>query len=431
MTPYEMMLSESQERMLMVIKPGRENDAYAIMEKWGLACATIGTLTDTGRMVLKMHGDVVCDIPVPPLADAAPVYDRPYTLTPPKPFIAPQDVPAPADLGQALANLLASPDLCSKRWIWEQYDHMVMNDTVARPGGDAAIVRVHGTAKAVAITTDCTPRYVQADPGMGGKQAVVESWRNLIAVGAEPLAITDCLNFGNPQKPEVMGQIVGAIQGMAEACRALSYPVVSGNVSLYNDTHGQSVQPTPAVGGVGLLKDVTQRMGNAFTETGHSVLLIGETKGHLGASLYLREIAGREEGAPPPVDLALEKRYGMLVREMIAKGWLSACHDVSDGGLLVALAEMCLPRQIGAQVRFATELPLHAYAFGEDQARYLIAVPPQHKDAVLVQLNQQDIPFADLGQTVPDHLIVEDTLRIPLSHLCELHDTWLPGYMAA
>ncbi|MES2984091.1 MAG: phosphoribosylformylglycinamidine synthase subunit PurL [Pseudomonadota bacterium] len=431
MTPYEVMLSESQERMLMVVKPGSEDVAYGIMKKWGLACATIGTLTDTGRMVLTHEGAVVCDIPVAPLSDAAPVYDRPYTLTPKRPLIEPSQVRA-LDIGQSLATLMASPDIASKRWIWQQYDHMVMNDTIGRPGGDAAVVRIHGTAKALAITTDCTPRYVQADPAEGGKQAVAESWRNLIAVGATPLAITDCLNFGNPQKPEIMGQIVGAIQGMAEACRVLSYPVVSGNVSLYNETHGQSVQPTPAVGGVGLLNDANARVTSSFTEVGHSIFLIGDTKGHLGASLYLRELLQSEEGAPPPVDLAIELRHGMMVRSLIEDGRLvSACHDLSDGGLLVALAEMCMGRDIGAQVQFPAGLPLHAYAFGEDQARYLIAVPPNAKNEVMVRLNQASVPFTDLGVTVPDLLLVEDVMRIPVAHLREVNETWLPGFMAA
>ncbi len=432
MTAYEVMLSESQERMLMVVKPGREEVAFAIMKKWGLACATIGTLTDTGRMVLKHNGDIVCDIPVAPLSDAAPVYDRPYTETAKRAVVAPDQVPA-ANLGQSLAALMASPDLASKRWIWTQYDHMVMNDTIGRPGGDAAVVRIHGTPKALAITTDCTPRYVFADPYEGGKQAVAESYRNLCAVGAMPLAITDCLNFGNPQKPEIMGQIVGAIKGMAEACRALDYPVVSGNVSLYNETHGVGVQPTPAVGGVGLMKDSARRVGNQFTQTGHTIFLIGDTHGHLGSSLYLREIIGQEEGAPPPVDLSLELRHGLMVRSLIEDGRLvSACHDVSDGGLLVALAEMCLGKgEIGAQIRFMTDLPAHAYAFGEDQARYLIAVPPNAKDEVTVRLNQADIRFTDLGLTVPDFLIVEDVLRVPVQHLRDVNETWLPGYMAA
>lgn len=429
MTPYEIMLSESQERMLMVLKPGHEDVVYGIMKKWGLACATIGTLTDTGRMVLKMHGETVCDIPVAPLSDAAPVYDRPYTLTPPRPVPQASEVPA-ADLGTTLAALMACPDIASKRWIWTQYDHMVMNDTIARPGGDAAVVRIHGTNKAVAITSDCTPRYVEADPVHGGKQAVAESWRNLIAVGAEPLAITDCLNFGNPQKPEVMGQIVGAIQGMAEACRVLKYPVVSGNVSLYNDTHGKSVQPTPAVGGVGLLSDASKRVGSAFTEVGQQIIVIGETKGHLGSSLYLREIHGSEDGAPPPVDLAAEHKHGRMVQALIQEGLVAACHDVSDGGILVAIAEMALPKQIGAQIRLPKNgVVPHGYAFGEDQGRYLLALDVEHKDRVLVALNQAGIAFDDLGQTIADLIIVEDHVRVPVEHLHDVNETWLPGYM--
>lgn len=428
MTPYEIMLSESQERMLMVLKPGHEDVVYGIMKKWNLACATIGKLTDTGRMVLTMHGETVCDIPVAPLSDAAPVYDRPYTLTPPRPSLDPKEVPG-ADIGRTLVQLMGSPDLASKRWIWTQYDHMVMNDTIARPGGDAAVVRIHGTKKAVAISSDCTPRYVEADPVNGGRQAVAESWRNLIATGAEPLAITDCLNFGNPQKPEVMGQIVGAIQGMSEACRTLSYPVVSGNVSLYNDTHGKSVQPTPAVGGVGLLMDYDQRVGAAFTEVGQSILVIGETKGHLGSSLYLRETQGREDGAPPPVDLLAEHKHGRMVQALIREGLVAACHDVSDGGLLVAIAEMCLPKKIGAQIRLPKEAVPHAYCFGEDQARYVLALDADKKDRVLVALNQAAIAFDDLGSTVADLIIVEDIARIPVEHLHDVHETWLPGYM--
>lgn len=431
MSPYEIMLSESQERMLMIVQPGKDDVVYGIMKKWGLACATIGELTDTGRMVLTMHGEVVCDIPVAPLSEEAPVYDRPYTITAKRPLLAIADAPAPRDIGQALVALMGSPDLASKRWIWTQYDHMVMNDTLARPGGDAAVVRIHGTEKAVAITTDCTPRYVHADPFEGGKQAVAESWRNLVAVGAEPLAITDCLNFGNPQKPEVMGQIVGAIQGMAEACRVLRYPVVSGNVSLYNETQGTSVQPTPAVGGVGLLKDGSRRVGNAFTAVGQAILMLGETRGHLGSSLYLRELAKREDGAPPPVDLDMEKRHGLMVRALIADGLLAACHDVSDGGVLCAVAEMCLGRGIGAQIRLPVGLPAHAYAFGEDQGRYVLAVDADKKDAVMLLLNDADLPFDDLGTTIADMLIVEDALRVPVEHLRDVNESWLPEYMAA
>ena len=429
MTPYEIMLSESQERMLMVLKPERAAEAEAIFKKWELAYATIGTLTDTGRLVLKMHGKTVCDLPVAPLSDAAPQYDRPYTLTPARPAL--REVPPPQDLGLALAQLMAAPDVACKRWIWEQYDHMVQNNTIARPGGDAAMIRIQGTNKAIALTTDCTPRYVLASPAEGAKQAVAESWRNLTAVGATPLAITDCLNFGNPEKPEIMGQIVGAVQGMAEACKALDFPVVSGNVSLYNDTHGKSVLPTPAVGAVGLLQDMTRRTGSAFTEVGDTILLIGETRGHMGASLYLRDLLGREEGAPPPVTLAEEKRIGDFIRARIHDGIIAACHDCADGGLLVAVAEMCLPKMIGAQLQFPKDMPPHIFGFAEDQARYVVALRPQHKDEMLVRLNQAGIPFADLGATIPDLLIVEDVMRAPLTALKDRHETWLPGFMAA
>lgn len=430
MTPYEIMLSESQERMLMVLKPEREDAAKAIFVKWGLDFATIGHITDTRRMVLKMHGQVVCDIPVDPLSEQAPVYDRPYTIAPKRAVISTEQIPM-RDIGQSLAALLSSPDASSKRWIWQQYDHMVMNDTVARPGGDAAIIRVHGSQKALAITTDCTPRYVEADPFEGGKQAVAETWRNLCAVGATPLAITDCLNFGNPQKPEVMGQIVGAIQGMIEACNALSYPVVSGNVSLYNDTHGKSVQPTPAIGGVGLIADVAMRGQGAFSHVGDSIILVGDTQGHLGASLYLREIIGSEEGAPPMVDLATEKRNGDAVREIVRDQMVSACHDISDGGLLVALAEMCLPNGIGAQITFPSHIPAHAFAFGEDQSRYLISVTPEMKDLVMFRLSALDVPVYELGHTIADDLVVENVTRVPVAHLRDVNEMWLSGYMAA
>ncbi len=264
---------------------------------------------------------------------------------------------------------MADPDLCSRRWVWEQYDHMVMGDTVQRPGGDAAVVRVHGTERGLAITTDCTPRYCIADPVQGGRQAVAEAWRNLTASGATPLAVTDNMNFGNPERPEIMGQFAGCIEGMAEACTALDFPVVSGNVSLYNETNGKGILPTPAIGGVGLIENVrTQMTTPAFAAEGETILVIGETQGHLGRSLFLRAIAGRDEGAPPPVDLAAERRNGDFVRDMIRAGSVSACHDVSDGGLLVAIAEMALAGGIGADIDLSDgSVPVPAWLFGEDQ----------------------------------------------------------------
>jgi phosphoribosylformylglycinamidine synthase II len=313
MTPYEMMLSESQERMLMVLKPGREEEAAAIFRKWELDFAVIGRVTDTGRMVLKFQGETVCDIPLDPLADEAPSYDRPHVPTPAPAPLA--DIPTSTDIAADLLTLMASPDLASRRWIWEQYDHMVGGDTVQRPGGDAAVVRVHGTPKGLAITTDCTPRYCFADPVEGGKQAIAEAWRNLCAVGAKPLAATDCMNFGNPQRPEIMGQFVGCIDGMAQACRALDFPIVSGNVSLYNETKGEggegtAILPTPAIGGVGLLDDWQKSATIAFKQPGDVIIALGTRVGHLGQSLWLRECRGREEGRPPAVDLAAERRAG-------------------------------------------------------------------------------------------------------------------------
>ncbi|MCH8038056.1 MAG: phosphoribosylformylglycinamidine synthase subunit PurL, partial [Proteobacteria bacterium] len=297
MTAYEIMLSESQERMLMVLRPGKEDLARAVFEKWDLDFAVVGRLTETGRMVLKMGGAVVGDLPIDPLAEASPEYHRPWTAAPRPAEVDPASLAPPEDTGRALLGLIGAPDLCSRRWVWEQYDHMVMADTLGRPGGDAALVRIHGSDRALAITADCTPRYCQADPKAGGAQAVAEAWRNLTAVGAQPLAVTDCLNFGNPERPEIMGQLVGCVQGIAEACRVLGTPVVSGNVSLYNETDGKGIPPTPVIGAVGLVDDIARTTGIAFKAEGEAILLIGATRGHLGASLYLRDLMGRREGA--------------------------------------------------------------------------------------------------------------------------------------
>ncbi len=435
MTPYEIMLSESQERMLMVLKPEKEELARKIFEKWELAFAAIGEITDTGHLVLTMHGEVVADMPVAPISVDAPVYDRPWSETPERPaFFLSDAALQDRDVMQDLLTLIGSPDVCSKRWIWEQYDHMVGCDTVARPGGDAAVVRVRdnageATEKALAITTDCTPRYVYADPFEGGKQAVAETWRNLTAVGATPLAITNCLNFGNPEKPEVMGQIVGALQGMREACLALDYPVVSGNVSLYNDTEGKSVLPTPAIGGVGLLEDVQKCVGNVFTQAGETILLVGETRGHLGASLYAREILGSEEGAPPPVDLSAERANGDFVRSLIKAGCVTACHDIADGGLLVALAEMCMGG-VGAVVEFPKDVNPFTFAFGEDQGRYVLNVAESKMKKVLAQAKMEGVPVFVLGQTSGDSLTLKELGQLSLRQLTTAHENFLPNYMA-
>ncbi|MFQ5534388.1 MAG: phosphoribosylformylglycinamidine synthase subunit PurL, partial [Sphingomonadales bacterium] len=432
MTAYEMMLSESQERMLMVLKPGREEDALAVFDKWGLDFSVIGEVTDSGRLTLLQNGETVADIPLDILADNAPEYDRPHEPTPPAREIDPADILEPADPCAALAWLMGGPELSSRRWIWEQYDHMVMADAVQRPGGDAAVVRVHGTQKGLAITTDCTPRYCQADPVRGGRQAVAEAWRNITAVGAKPLAITDCLNFGNPERPEIMGQFAGAIQGMGEACRALDFPVVSGNVSFYNETNGKGVPPTPAVGAVGVLETLSSMATLAFKAEGSAIVLVGETTGHLSASLYLRDMAGREEGTPPPVDLTAERRNGDWVRECIGRGLLRACHDISDGGLLVAVAEMALAGDVGATIEpDLTTLPRHAFLFGEDQARYVLEVGAGQLAEVLEDAVKQGVPVTVVGHTGGEALTVDGKNTISLTDLRMAHEGWFPDFMAS
>ncbi len=431
MTAYEMMLSESQERMLMILKPGREAAARAIFEKWGLAFAVIGLVTDTGRLVLHHRGAVVADIPVGPLTDQSPIYHRPWEPTPPQPPIDPATIAEPADLGAALSALLGSPDLCSKRWIIEQYDHLVGGDTVVRPGGDAALLRLPGSPKGLAVATDCTPRYVQADPVAGGAQAVAECWRNLTAVGGLPLAITDCMNFGNPERPRIMGQFVGAIEGMAQACRALDFPVVSGNVSLYNETKGQGILPTPAIGGIALLDDHTRFATIAFKAPGEAILVVGRTAGWLGQSLYLRSATGREDGAPPPVDLAAERRTGDFVRDLIVRGQVRTCHDVADGGLLVALAEMALAGGRGADLTTPPGTRHRAaFWFGEDQARYLVAVPADAAGAILAAAAAAGVVAAALGVTGGDALTMDGRALADLAALRQVHEGWLPAYMA-
>jgi len=413
MTPYEMMLSESQERMLMVLKPGREGEAEAIFKKWELDFAVIGEVTDTGHMVLEWNGEVVCDIPLGPLADDAPCYERPYAISKaPEPLA---DIPESTDIAADLLKLMGSPNLASRRWVWEQYDQTVGANTVQRPGGDAAVVRVHGTKKALAITTDCTPRYCYADPLEGGKQAVAEAYRNLCAVGAKPLAITNCLNFGNPQRPEIMGQFVGCVEGMAEACRALDFPVVSGNVSLYNETKNEdgsslAILPTPAIGGVGLLDDWQKSATIALGEEGDTIWLLGEDGSHLGQSLWLKEIHGRADGTAPFVDLEAEKWRGESVRFFIAtKAY--AVHDISDGGMLVALAEMALAGGIG----FNLDVELTAAtAFGEDQGRYLAAARPD-------EFLEKAIQIGTVGG--------DSVLGIPLADLRAAHEAFFPRLM--
>ncbi|CBS87560.1 phosphoribosylformylglycinamidine synthase subunit PurL [Azospirillum lipoferum] len=432
MTPYEIMLSESQERMLIILKPGREEVAKAIFDKWELDFAVIGHLTDTGNLVIKMYGETWCDMPIAPVSNAAPEYNRPWEPTP-KSSDVDDGVLAgySADLGDTLTKLFGCPDLASKRWIWEQYDSLVGGDTRFMSGqADAAVVRVPGQTKAVAITTDCTPRYCLADPVEGGKQAVAEAWRNLSAVGALPLAITDNMNFGNPEKPRIMGQFVGAVQGIGEACKALDFPVVSGNVSLYNETNGEAILPTPAIGGVGIMPDAMIAVGIAFKNEGDVILAVGETKGHIGQSIFLREILGREEGAPPPVDLAVERRNGDFVRGLIREGLVVSSHDVADGGLIVTIAEMALSGGVGAYLT-AFDGASPRVLFGEDQGRYVLAVRPDVAATVQEKAKAAGVPVTVLGETRGTALSGRGGDIVSLKRLREANESWLPDYMAA
>lgn len=408
----------------MVLKPGKERVAKAIFDKYDLDAEVIGMTTDTGHMVLKQFGEVVCDIPVPPLAEDAPNYDRPW-VEPKK--RAPLDIskyPEPEDYGEVLLKLMSCPDMASKRWIWEQYDRHVMGDTVdsSQSMGDAAIVRIHGTNKALAICSDCNPHYVAADPYEGGKAVVAEAYRNLSAVGATPIAITDNLNFGNPEKPATMGYIVKAIEGMAEACKQLNFPVVSGNVSLYNETDGVAIPPTPVVGGVGLIEDISKIATLKGAQPGDVLILIGESTGHLGASLYAREwlgLKGEELGPPPPVDLATEVHHSELVRGLIERGLVTAVHDVSEGGVACAAAEMALSNGTGVQLDDTVSSTPSAM-FGERGASFLIAVSPE----IIRQYHVETEQSVRVGEFGGDSI-----LGVPLGTLRAAHEGWLPRYM--
>ncbi|MBX3574849.1 MAG: phosphoribosylformylglycinamidine synthase subunit PurL [Mesorhizobium sp.] len=437
MSAYEMMLSESQERMLMVLRPEQEEEAEAIFRKWGLDLAIVGWTTDDLRFRVIHQGEEVANLPIKELGDEAPEYDRPWVETAKPAPLADTDVPQ-ADIADALLKMLGSPDLSSRRWVWEQYDTLIQGNSLQIPGGDAGVVRVdtHPT-KALAFSADVTPRYCEADPFEGGKQAIAECWRNLTATGALPLAATDNLNFGNPERPEIMGQLVGAIKGIGEACRALDFPIVSGNVSLYNETNGRGILPTPAIGGVGLIDDWSKMARIRFAGPGERILLVGAPAtwgGHLGQSMYLRDIHGRRDGTAPPVDLAKEKLAGDFVRAMIRAGALSAVHDVSDGGLAVALAEMAIASGIGAEVQMPVDIDPIPVWFGEDQGRYLVTI--SRADPGLVRDIQDEaaelgISAPWIGETGGTELKLAGARPIPVADLKAAHEGWFPKFMDA
>ncbi|MCF6122269.1 phosphoribosylformylglycinamidine synthase subunit PurL [Mesorhizobium sp. M7A.F.Ca.CA.001.07.2.1] len=436
MSAYEMMLSESQERMLMVLRPEKEKEAEAIFHKWGLDFAIVGKTTDDLRFRVLHQGDQVADLPIKDLGDKAPEYDRPW-VEPKKPApLAANDIPQ-ADVADALLKLLGGPDLSSRRWVWEQYDTLIQGNSLQLPGGDAGVVRVEGHAtKALAFSSDVTPRYCEADPYEGGKQAVAECWRNLTATGALPLAATDNLNFGNPERPEIMGQLVGAVKGIGDACRALGFPIVSGNVSLYNETNGQGILPTPTIGGVGLIADWSKMVRTGFAAEGQMILLVGAPASwgtHLGQSVYMRDVHGRTDGPPPPVDLEHEKRVGDHVRALIASGIVTAAHDVSDGGVAVALAEMAMASGIGAAVPGLVGTDPIPVWFGEDQGRYLLtlSIDPHGDewDAIRKQQGELGIFAPWIGSTGGSALKLGDARAIPVSELSAAHEGWFPRFM--
>ena len=427
MSAYEMMLSESQERMLMVLEPDKQAVAEAIFTKWGLDFAIVGQTTDDLRFKVHHHGELVADLPIKQLGDDAPEYDRPWVA--PRVQAPLSVIPVLEDPIAALLKIIGSPDMASKRWIIEQYDCLIQANTAQLPGGDAGVVRVEGTSKALAMTSDVTPRYCEADPYEGGKQAVAEAWRNLTAVGATPLAITDNLNFGNPQRPEIMGQFVRAIEGIGEACRVLEFPVVSGNVSLYNETNGEGILPTPTIGGVGLLADWTRMARLAFAGDGDVILLIGKALNQLGQSIYLREVHGLELGPAPIVDLQAERRNGDFVRSQILQGHITACHDISDGGLLVALAEMAMAGDKGAALD-GLDADSADVLFSEDQARYIMTARPEHVETILSGAAKAGVPAIQIGFVGGNELKLDDKHSISVQSLKQTHESWLPDYMS-
>ncbi len=424
MTAYELMLSESQERMLMVIQPNKEELARSIFKKWDLEFEIIGEVTDTKKLILHMDGEEQASIPINILVEDAPEYQRDYIVNDPSPLISFESKDfEDKDILSDLLKMISHPNLCSRKWIWEQYDHMVMADTVVRPGSDAAVVRVHGTNKGIAISTDCSPTYCRHNPYEGGKHAVVETWRNIVASGAEPIAITDCMNFGNPEKPEIMGQFVECIRGMGDACSKLNYPVISGNVSLYNETNGEGIYPTPAIGGVGLIRDLSNTMTIDLKNEGNVLCLIGESNNHLGNSHYLSIIQNKEDGGTPSINLDDELKNGKFILDCVANKLLKSVHDVGEGGVLVAIAEMCISGMQGIKIDITKDF-LHGFFFGEDQARYLVEVSQNKLEQIEADASKSAVKIERIGEIGGTSISINSIGEIELSSLIDHHVKW-------
>ena len=428
MQPFELMLSESQERMLIVLKEGKEKEAEKIFKKWDLDFSVIGKMTDSKNLVLHFKDEIVCDIPITSLADEAPKYNREWESTPLPQEIDMDQKLKDLDIKTCLKQLLSHENQANKTWVWEQYDHMVMGDTIQKPGGDAAVVRVHGTNKALAASVDCTPRYCLAHPFTGGMQAVCETYRNLSAVGAEPRAITNCLNFGNPEKKEIMGQFVDVIKGIKEACTELDYPVISGNVSLYNETNGVGIKPTPTIGGVGLIQDVNNTMTYGLKSSDNLLIVVGETKGHIHQSALCHDILYLKKGPPPTMNLEEEKKNSFFIRGLIEKKLAQSVHDVSDGGIALAIAEMCMAGKIGAKISTNLTGPERVkYLFGEDQARYVIEIKQEHLNNLVQIAKEQEISMTQLGSTNLEQFAI-DEIKISVDEMIKLNNNWFYNY---
>ena len=429
MTPYEMMLSESQERMLLILNSGKEENAKKIFTKWGLDFSVIGKTTNTKNLVLNFNGKKVADLPLNSLSKDAPLYDRKWKknlnlkkTNPPKSY-------QNKKLYESLKKILMSPNNSEKSWVWEQYDQTVMGDSIQKPGGNSGVIRIHGKNKGVALTVDSSSHYCLANPIIGGKQVVCEAWRNLIAVGSYPIAITNCLNFGNPEKEKIMGQFVETIDGISQACTYLDFPVVSGNVSFYNETKNKAISPTPTIGGVGLIKNLNDMVTKNFKKLGNHILIIGKTLGHLYQSEFFREVLDFKKGPPPEINLFNEKNNGLSVLNLISKKLVKSVHDVSSGGILVALSEMCITSNIGATISIPrNNIMLHEYFFGEDQSRYIIEVNEKNIEEVSMILKNNSIYFEKIGKTQQDYLEVKNEFKASLNELGELHKYWFNNY---
>ena len=429
MTPYEMMLSESQERMLLILKAGKEENAKKIFNKWCLDFSIIGKTTNSKNLVLNFNDEEVAKLPISSLSTDVPIYDREWKKNVVSKKITPQKDYRSVKLYDALKKILRSPNNSEKSWVWEQYDHTVMGDTIQKPGGDSAVVRIHGKNKGVAITVDSSAHYCLANPKTGGKQVVCESWRNLISVGSQPIAITNCLNFGNPEKDKIMGQFVETVDGISQACTYLDFPVVSGNVSFYNETQNKAICPTPTIGGVGLIKNLDFMMTKDLKEIGSYLLVIGKTSGHLCQSEFFREVMKIYEGPPPEINLFNEKNNGLTIQKLILNKLVNSVHDISAGGIIVALSEMCISGKIGAKIKLLeNNINSHEYLFGEDQSRYLIEIKEKNKDKVSNILQKNGIYFEIIGKTQKEVLEINKDFSVKISDLNKFNSFWFKNY---